>query len=162
MQNWFVVYTAPQAEIRASMEIARENFEVFYPLKQFMRRERNRPPRKIVGPLFPRYIFARFDREYDSWGRINDLRGVCCVLCNDNTPVLVRNEIMEAIRSYREPEQAVVEIQNFQMDQPVKVTSGILCGIEGLFKGTDRQRTKAFMEILGKKYTLPLDTIAAA
>jgi len=156
MLAWHVISTSPQQEIRASLEITKAGFDVFYPIKQYTRTRPNRKPELVSGPLFPRYLFVQFDRSQPEWAKIVDMRGVSSVLCNGNQPVIVRDEIVTAIRSYREPQEAI------QAVSAVVITTGVLEGIQGLFTGSDRQRTKAFLEILGKRYELPYSTIAAA
>lgn len=162
MLAWSVVVTAPHQEIRASLEITRAGFDVFYPLRRYTRTSLNRPPEEVTGPLFPRYIFAQFDRDTAQWGKIRDLRGVTDILRNNNRPVIVQPGIVEAIRAYRPPEEPVDGKLEFQQGQRVKIVHGVLTGIEGLFKGSDRQRKRAFLEILGKRTDIPYDTIAAA
>src|ERR1700744_5275729 len=103
MLNWHVVCASPQQEIRAAIELAKLEFDVFYPVKRYTRRRMNRPPEVVTGPLFPRYIFARFDREGADLSVIKKLRGVSDVLCNGNKPIIVRDEIMAAVRQYQEP-----------------------------------------------------------
>lgn len=162
MLAWHVVSTSPQQEIRASLEITKAGFDVFYPIKQYTRTRPNRKPELVSGPLFPRYLFVQFDRSQPEWAKIQDMRGVSSVLCNGNKPVIVRDEIVTAIRSYREPQEPVQAVSEFAPNQPVVITTGVLEGIQGLFTGSDRQRTKAFLEILGKRYEIPYSTIAAA
>lgn len=162
MLAWHVICASPQQEIRASLEITKAGFDVFYPIKHYTRIRLNRKPETVSGPLFPRYLFAAFDRAQSNWGKIKDLRGVSSILCNGNQPVIVRNEVVIAIRSYREPVEAVQAISEFSSNQRVVITTGVLEGIEGLFTGSDRQRTKAFLEILGKRYEIPYETISAA
>jgi transcription antitermination factor NusG len=160
--NWHVVCSVPQQEIRASIELARAEFDVFYPIRKYIRRRVGRPPEEVTGPLFPRYVFAKFDRNgVDLW-KIRGLRGVSDVLCNGGKPVIVRASLVEQIRSYREPEEPSPVQAEFATDQRVRITGGVLQGIEGLFKGSDRQRTKAFLEILGKRWDIPFQNISAA
>jgi transcriptional antiterminator RfaH len=159
---WHVIISSPQQEIRASIEVSKAGFEVFFPIKRYVRRPLNRPEQIVTGPLFPRYFFASFERENPEWAKILDMRGVSDVLRNGNKPVIVRDAVIDAIREYREPEKAPEGQTVFEKGQRVRVSTGVLTGIEGLFQGSDRQRTKAFLEILGKKIELPYETIDAA
>ncbi len=162
MQAWHVICCSPTQEIRASIELTKAGFDVFFPIKRYVRQRQNRPPEIVTGPLFPRYLFVTFDRESTGWGEIKDMRGVSHVLSNGNKPVIVRPEVVEAIRAYREPERAPEGPREFAADQKVRIATGVLAGVEGLFTGSDRKRTKAFLEILGKRVEVPLDTIEAA
>ena len=159
---WHVITSSPQQEIRASLEVSKAGFEVFLPIKRYIRRPLNRPEQIVTGPLFPRYFFASFNRDAPEWAQILEMRGVSDVLRNGNQPVIVRDAVIDAIKAYREPEKAPDGQTVFEKGQRVKISTGVLTGIEGLFQGSDRQRTKAFLEILGKKIELPYETIDAA
>jgi len=70
--RWYVAWTEPQAELRATAAInARTPFATYLPLV----RERDRshragaPPWHSV-PLWPRYLCVRFDATQDPWGTV--------------------------------------------------------------------------------------------
>ncbi len=90
------------------------------------------------------------------------MRGVSDVLRNEHKPIIVRSDVVEAIRAYREPEKAPEGRTEFVTGQRVRIANGVLAGLEGLFQGSDRQRTKAFLEILGKRIEVPMNTVEAA
>jgi transcription antitermination factor NusG len=71
-RRWFCVWTHPQDEHRALHSIAGAGFEVYLPLHL----ERDRYRHQRVVPLFPRYLFPRFDAQQDAWGAIAHCRGV--------------------------------------------------------------------------------------
>jgi len=167
MLAWGVVFTKPQQEARAAIELTNQagrfspGFMVRFPLMHY-ERIKNHKPEKVTCALFPRYIFALFDRDLDDWGCIRNTRGVSDILCNGHRPVVVRPQIMEAIMTYKAPEIVSQADQVFTPKQRVVVTEGVLNGLEGLFIGNNKQRTKAFLEILGKQIEIPYSTIAAA
>lgn len=143
---WHVVNTRPNQEIRAAVELTRQDFQVFFPVIR-------------SKPLFPRYIFTQFDRDGPGWGVIKSTRGCCDVLKNGFRPVIVRQPIMDAILAYSEPQDAVEPLPNFITGQLVTIRNGLLRGYEGLFQGTDKQRTKAFLEILGNRIEIPISDL---
>ncbi|MCX7915620.1 MAG: hypothetical protein N3A53_04885 [Verrucomicrobiae bacterium] len=58
--NWFAIHTKPRQESLAQQSLDREGVETYYP-KLKRRRTIRRVRRWVIGPLFPGYIFARFD-----------------------------------------------------------------------------------------------------
>ena len=149
MRTWHVVQTKPSQEVRAAVELTQQNFHVYTPVLN-------------AKPLFPRYIFAEFDRDTDNWGVIRSTRGCCDVLKNGFRPVVVRQEIMEAIMTYRAPQEPADGIVEFAKGQTVRIQRGVLGGYSGLFQGTDKQRMRAFLEVLGNRVEVPiLDLVAA-
>jgi hypothetical protein len=71
-RRWHCAWTHPHDEHRALHSIAGAGFEAYLPLH--LARDAYRHSR--IGPLFPRYVFARFDVELDAWGAIAHCRGV--------------------------------------------------------------------------------------
>lgn len=167
MLAWSVVFTKPQQEARAAVELTNQadrfspGFMVRFPLFHY-ERIKNHVVERVTGPLFPRYIFLKMDRDRDDWGCVRNTRGVADIICNGHRPVIIHQSIMEAIMDYKAPEAVSAAGQIFTLKQNVVITDGVLKGLEGLFTGSNKQRTKAFLDILGKKIEVPYSTIAAA
>lgn len=153
MIAWHVVNTKPSQEIRASIELAKQGFEVYLPLLN--------APKAKSQPLFPRYIFSAFDRDVDNWGLIRSTRGCCDVLKNGPNPATVRQPIIDAIKAYAASEPSPEPVRVFALGEIVKIQSGLLQGYQALFKGTNKQRTMALMEFMGVPWTIPLSDLAA-
>lgn len=150
MIEWFCVNTKPQQEIRAMIELTKQGFHTYTPMW------------KPGKPLFPRYIFAQFDKNADNWGVIRSTRGCNDLLKNGFQPIPIRQSIMDAIMAFEPPAEPVQTDPTYTPDQKVRITNGILAGYEGLFKGTDKQRVQAFLEILGNKISVPMKDISSA
>lgn len=150
MLAWYCANTRPQQEHRALIELTKQGFHAYTPVFS---------PGKV---LFPRYIFVEFDKDRDNWGLIRSTRGCVDVLKNGFQPIPIRQSIMDRIMAYEPPSEAVQADQSFAPDQRVRITHGVLAGYEGLFKGTDKQRVQAFLEILGNKVSVPIRDISTA
>ena len=149
MQEWFCVLTRPRQEDRAVQELANQDFAVF-------------GPKMYDKPLFPRYIFAKFDRDSDNWGCIKSTRGCVDVLKTRFQPIIVRQAVIDAVMAFQPPAGAPQTETVFTKGQRLKIKSGLLGGFEGLFVGTGKQRTYALLNVLGKEVQVPLKDIAAA
>jgi len=155
--SWFVVMTRPAREALAAFEIANQGFETWYP--QYRRaRVHNHRVERITTPLFPRYIFVKFDRERDAWGCIRNTKGVFCILSDaQNRPQVCPQEAFAAMKDFDEAE--ATNSREFRAGQRVRVTSGTAQGFEGLFVANSSQRTMAFLEIMGRKVKVDLEAI---
>ena len=71
--RWHCAWTKQGREQQAARSIVAAGFESYLPLHL----ERDGWKHVVIGPLFPRYVFARFSAEHDNWGCIPNLRGVC-------------------------------------------------------------------------------------
>jgi transcriptional antiterminator RfaH len=97
--GWYVLRTEPRAEYLAAAELARDGFEIYFP--------RVKSPQDRIGrgdsPLFPGYLFLRFDLECDRWPSLRLRHRVSgCVSFGGEVPSLpdpVINELMERVEA---------------------------------------------------------------
>ncbi len=61
-----------------------------------------------------------------------------------------------------DPTEAVQADPEYTLQQRVRVKDGLLQGVEGLFVGSEKNRTIALMEILGRRVKVPMPMIEAA
>lgn len=64
--------------------------------------------------------------------------------------------------AYKPPEAPTTEETQFTKGQVVRIETGVLAGLEGLFQTDVRGRTACLLEILGKRVEVPRDTVRAA
>ena len=96
MTPWYVVHTQARAEERAVWHLENQGFECFLPRVRTVRRHA-RKVTPIVAPLFPRYLFVRFELNVAWWRAINGTRGVVRLLTNGNLPLAVPFGVVEAL-----------------------------------------------------------------
>jgi len=140
MNSWYAVNTKTRCEAIACASLIRHGVEVFLP----MLRER-----KMVGgqylpttsPLFPRYLFAKFDVS-KQLRAVTYARGVRNLVTFGHGPSVVDEAIIHAIRS--QLTEGVIELSQdrFSPGQVVRIQDGPLCGLEAVFEkklnGTSR------------------------
>lgn len=94
---WYVVRTHPRQEIRAQQNLDAGGIETFLP-KMHGRRSRRGAGEMEGAPLFPQYLFARFDLRM----RLRDVsfaRGVQALLRTGATLAVVDHAVVEFLRS---------------------------------------------------------------
>ena len=91
-QNWFAIRTKQMQEFKAAQHLEVAGIETFAP------RIRTRNP-KVLQPLFPCYIFARFDPNFYS---LKTAPGVAYVLAFGGRPAIIERAIIESIREHSE------------------------------------------------------------
>lgn len=149
MREWHCVISRPNQETRAAIELANQDFEVFLPVLD----------RK---PMFPRYLFVAFDSQSEPWGRIKSTRGCVDLLKVGFVPAVVPKHAMEAIITYRPPQEPQEAQVQFEEGDAVIIQTGPLQGLQGLFVADRHKRVMALLEIMGKKIEVPRDSIRAA
>ena len=122
---WYAVYTKKQKEHFADIKLLQLDIETFLPLI------RTRIRRKLqLRPLFPCYIFARFDLVRWLY-TVNHLEGVNKVVSFNNQPIPVDPEIINELRQ-RVGEQGFWEAaETLAPGDKVRIHDGIFAGYEG-------------------------------
>ena len=140
MKSWYAVYTKSHCEASARASLNRHDVEVFLPMlrERNVLREKCRP---TTLPLFPRYLFAKFDVS-SQLRAVTYARGVKSIVTFGSGPSMVDESIVHAIQS--QATNGVIEISEdqFSPGQIVRIQHGPLCGLEAVFEkkldGTSR------------------------
>ncbi|MCL1036529.1 transcription/translation regulatory transformer protein RfaH [Shewanella submarina] len=164
MNAWYLLYCKPKNEIRAQQNLNLQHIQTYLPMVRQKRTLRGKDVVESV-PLFPNYIFARFDPAVTSVARIKSTRGVASIIdCREQmTPLchlvfaLRRQE--KALGILNEDglpledlaEDLEIEIPEFQPGEKVKFKDGPFAALEGVFeqKSGDK-RCMVLLQVLGK------------
>ena len=126
--NWYLVRTKPHKERWVSDQLAGYASEVFLPLLRTRRRHK-----LAVSPLFPCYLFARFDlrRNYFT---VKYTPGVHGLVSAGSEPLAVPVSIIEELR--QRGSDGVVELPQkaFGPGERVKVVAGPFRGFDAIFQ----------------------------
>lgn len=154
----FVIQTKPRQELRASIELARQDYDVYIPWMQ-VKKLRNHQMTVINEPFFPSYIFVGWA---PNWWPIKSTFGVQRILMGQSDePYKMPDSIVEQIRARINAPQPIYEPQAFQQGDRIRVTSGVLQGLEGLFHKSASQRAYALVDFSKRKVQIPLANLEA-
>ncbi len=144
---WHIVHFLGRSERQAIDFLRDRRIEVYYPMVREMRpvprKELSKKQRasgiairrpKLV-PLFPRYMFVRFDMGKDGWREIFDHAGVGGMVCEGDLPVRVRDDLIAGIRG-REIDGAVPGATPaeliFKIGETVRIKDGPFASFDGV------------------------------
>lgn len=157
MLAWYVAITLQLSELIAEQNLRRQNFSPFLPRVRETRITRGREV-TTVKPYIPGYIFVRFDRETDDWGRINSTRGVRSLMCNSpELPTRVRDQAMAAVLERCDGQYVIAEeidetlMAFFPVGSMVKVVEGPLAGQIGKVQLSYADRVRVLFHIFGRQ-----------
>ena len=74
-KEWFILQFKPNSHHQATKNLTRQGFETFLPLHDTTFRKSSRFI-NTVQPLFPGYMFIKFDEAETEWQKINSTYGV--------------------------------------------------------------------------------------
>jgi transcriptional antiterminator RfaH len=148
--NWYAIHTKPRQEHLAQTGLQREGIETFYP--KLKRRKTIRRVRKwVTGPLFPSYIFARFD-AVRSGRLVKYASGVIKIVSFGGKPAIVEDAIITAITDHAEDNVITVGPPSLKQGDRVEIQDGPLRGLQGVFERemSDKDRVVILLETLAK------------
>jgi transcription antitermination factor NusG len=123
---WYVVRVRPNSEWKTTASLTGRGYEVFLPL---YRRAKEKARRVVAVPLFPGYVFCRFDRQ--NLVPIVSATGVVQVLSRDRKPEAVEESEMFALQSMTGANMPLEPWPSFETGQKIKILHGPLAGVEG-------------------------------
>ena len=141
-QHWYVIRAKTKQENRVESNLQSWGVETFMPrLRGLSRRTRGETPFSIT-PLFPGYIFARFDAAR-LLSKVRLTRGVRSVLGFGEAATPIHDEAIALIRS-RVNEDGLVHVDGPRAGDVIEVVHGPLRTLVGVFdsalSGGDRVR----------------------
>lgn len=136
--SWFAIQTRSRYERLVETQLRGKGYELFLPVYNCRRRWSDRI-KELELPLFPGYLFCRFDPE----DRLPILvtHGVLQVVGTQKTPTPVEDAEIAAIRTAVQSGLPTQPWPFLQIGQRVRVECGPLCGVEGIllqFRGHHR------------------------
>lgn len=140
--------------MRALENLVRQGYETYLPLMEVERLQRGKLLKKME-PLFPRYLFLHLEEGNDNWGPIRSTLGVAGLVRFGQGYALVSDEVMDAVRERTQD----VKKSLFESGDSVRVVSGPLLGLEGVFEIADgEQRSFVLLEFMQKQQRVSVST----
>ena len=149
MDLWYVIQTKPKKEGEASSYLSTKGLEIFNPLMETFS-PGNRKGEKGVKPLFPNYIFGKFDLDRN-YPLVRWARGVNKILGFGGYPIPVCEEVIEVIKGRTDRDGIVRRISHFEPNDPVRINSGPLRDLLGVFERwvSDGERVRVLLNLIG-------------
>ena len=130
-QRWYALHVRSRYEKAVSAVLRNKGFEEFLPLYQ-SRRQWTQRIAEIDLPLFPGYVFCRFEPA-ERRVPIVTTPGVMGIVGFGGKPVPVDNAEMEAIHRVLDTGLAAEPWKYTPSGQRVRIEHGALAGLEGIF-----------------------------
>ena len=135
---WYALQVWVRKEGLIATQLESQGFECFLPKYKSLREWSDRT-KEVEQPLFPGYVFCRFD--YTQRRPIVVTPGVLQVVGCGRTPLAVEDREIEAIQTAMASGIATQPWPYLEVGERVRIHSGKLSGLEGIlinFKGNHR------------------------
>ncbi|QFS84796.1 transcription termination/antitermination protein NusG [Roseivivax sp. THAF197b] len=150
--NWFAAQLKPNGLTIAERNLKRQGFRHFTP----KRLETLRRAEKVVTtprPLFPGYIFVRFDPANPDWRALNATRGLTRIIVDDpRKPQSLPEDFMAALIDRCDEQGLLKAAPALNLGDTVRVVSGPMVDLVSRIEGFDTDgRIKLLMDLMGRE-----------
>jgi transcriptional antiterminator RfaH len=159
--RWFCIRSKPRRQQVAACHLRSLGIEVFNPQLRFQRPTR-RGPAWVSAPLFPNYLFARFEL-LAYFRRARYAFGVSDILRFGDRWAEIPDREIAALQDAWQHSDSLEPEQPIKVGAPVILTGGLFHGIEATVVALlpARQRIKVLLEFLGGLHETEVDAAAA-
>ena len=148
MNAWYVIHTKHKKDEEVASFLRMKGLEIFQPFLETFS-QRNGKMEKDLKPLFPNYIFGRFDLDRD-YSLVRWARGVKKLL-GFGYPATVSEDVIEVIKKRTDTDGIVRRNPVFEPNDRVRIRSGPLKDLLGVFERwtSECDRVKILLNLLG-------------
>lgn len=148
--NWYCVHTRPLKESQTVSYLQESlGLETYFPRLKRQRTIR-RVRRIVTSPLFPRYLFCRFDPSA-RYRAVRYAPEVIDVVSFGESPTIVSDAVIAELKSWAGEALDIITIQpGFRPGDLVDITDGPMRGLQAviLHDRNDRDRVTVLLSIL--------------
>lgn len=161
-KHWFAVYTKPQKEEYAELNLRLRGIDSFFP-KLFLPKTAKR--KKHVVALFPNYLFVHCEIGSEECGSIVWCPGVKRLVSFNGTPAVVDDAVIEFLMGQTGADGVIASRCNVEVGQKVSIDGGPLDGLVVIIQQPPdaRGRVKVLLQLLNRqtKVDIPVEFIKA-
>jgi len=150
-KEWFILQFKPNSHHQAKKNLTRQGFETFLPLHDTTSRRLSRFI-NTSKPLFPGYMFIRFDRAGSEWHKINNTYGVSRLITFNSILKSIPTTIVDSLMMRYDLSGKLLPTQKLKKGDKVTVLKGPFANfIATVEKYEADQRIWILMDLMGRK-----------
>jgi transcriptional antiterminator RfaH len=155
MESWYLLYCKRGQLLRAQEHLGRQDVNCLSPmisLEKIIRGKRQ----WIDEPLFPNYLFVKFDPEQIHTTTISATRGVSHFVRFGPSPALIPQHVIEELCAYGDTHH--VDPKTPQPGDTVLITQGAFTGFQAIYSEPDGEtRSMLLLTLINKQVSQSLD-----
>lgn len=155
---WYVANTRAGAEKFAQANLERQGFASFCPRFRKTRRHARRVD-QVLAPVFPGYIFVRFNPSRDQWRSINGTHGILALVGpSPIAPQAMPATAMDHLFSRCEDGVMQCVLPELASGQVIRLIGGPFADRLAMIEAADgKGRVQVLMDILGGECSFKID-----
>ena len=150
-KEWFILQFKSNSHHLAAKNLNRQGFETFLPLHETTSRRLSRFI-NTSKPLFPGYMFIRFDRAESEWHKINNTYGVSRLITFNSILKSIPTIFVDSLMKRYDLSGKLLPIKKLKKGDQVTVLKGPFANfIATVEKYEADQRIWILMDLMGRK-----------
>ena len=150
-KEWFILQFKSNSHNKALKNLNRQGFETFLPLHEATSRRLSRFI-NTSKPLFPGYMFIRFDKAESEWHKINNTYGVSRLITFNSILKSIPTILVDHLMKRYDLSGKLIPIQKLKKGDHVTVLKGPFANfIATVEKYEADQRIWILMDLMGRK-----------
>ena len=150
-KEWFIIQFKANSHHRATKNLNQQGFETFLPLNNSTSRRASRFV-NTTQPLFPGYMFIKFDKEKIEWQKINNTYGVLRLVTFNSILKSIPTTFINNLMKRYDLSGKLLPVKKLKKGDQVKVLNGPFANfIATVGKYETDQRIWVLIDLMGRK-----------
>ena len=150
-KEWFILQFKPNSHHQALKNLNQQGFETFLPLHDTTSRKLSRFI-NTSKPLFPGYMFIKFDRAESKWQKINSTYGVSRLITFNSQLKSIPTSFVDHLMKRYDSSGKLIPIKKLKKGDYVTLLTGPFTDfIATVEKYEADQRIWILMDLMGRK-----------
>jgi len=150
-KEWFILQFKSNSHHLAAKNLTRQGFETFLPLHETTSRRTSRFT-NTSKPLFPGYMFIRFDKAESEWHKINNTYGVSRLITFNSTLKSIPTIFVDHLMKRYDLLGKLLPIKKLKKGDQVTVLKGPFANFIATVEEYEAdQRIWILMDLMGRK-----------
>tara|TARA_B100000780_G_scaffold277399_1_gene248015 strand:- start:1050 stop:1550 length:501 start_codon:yes stop_codon:yes gene_type:complete len=153
-KEWFILQFKANSHLQAAQNLNQQGFETFLPLYNLTSRKASRFI-STTKPLFPGYMFVRFDKTKSEWHKINYTHGVSRLITFNSIVKSVPTIVIDNLMIRYDSSGVLLPLNKLGKGNQVKVLNGPFTSFIATVETYDTdQRIWVLMDLMGRQTKL--------
>ena len=159
--EWFILQFKPNSHLLAAKNLNRQGYETFLPLHDTTSRKVSRFI-TTAKPLFPGYMFIKFNRAENTWNKINNTYGVSRLITFNAILKPIPTTFVNNLMNRYDASGNLLPVEKLKKGDQVKIYKGPFADFVATIETYEsEQRIWVLMDLMGRrtKIQTPLNAI---
>jgi transcriptional antiterminator RfaH len=150
-KEWFILQFKSNSHRQAAKNLSQQGFEIFLPLHDTTSQKLSRFI-NTSKPLFPGYMFIRFDKAESEWHKINNTYGVSRLISSNSILKSIPNSFVDSLMKRYDLSGNLPPMKKLKKGDQVTVFKGPFANfIATVEKYEADQRISILLDLMGRK-----------